>query len=172
MKMRFEKVSLEQYMNDYLKAVGKNPEEELSEEDAREIIKIYSDIKLPERGTKYSAGYDFFLPYSIKFTRKKPTLIPTGIRFKCDNDKYLECVPRSGLGFKYGMALINTIGVIDSDYYESSNEGHIMAKVTCLEDFDLDKGKGFMQGIISKYYLVDDDNSEGVRDGGFGSTGA
>lgn len=169
--MKFEKVSLEQFTEDYLRCKGFHDDVDLDEETAKEIIKIYSDIQLPKRGTKFSAGYDFFMPYQVKFNHKKETLIPTGVRFKCDSDKYLECVPRSGLGFKYGMGLRNTIGVIDSDYYNSNNEGHIMAKIICDEDFELEKGKGFMQGIISKYYLVEDDDSEGVRDGGFGSTG-
>ena len=66
----------------------------------------------------------------------------------------------------------NTIGVIDADYYNNQkNEGHIMAKIVCDEDFTLGAGKGLFQAIITKYYIVDNDESIGVRNGGFGSTG-
>ena len=70
--------------------------------------------------------------------------IPTCIRFKCDDDKYLKLVPRSGLGFKYNMRLSNTVGVVDADYFDSNNQGHIMAKITCDYPFSLCVGKAFM----------------------------
>lgn len=167
--MKFEKVSLEQFTRDYMatKGRGKVPSPEL----AAEIEEIWERIKLPERSTKGSAGYDFFLPYGIYFSSLDETLFPTGIRFECDEDKFLMCVPRSGLGFKYGAALQNTMGIIDSDYHYSDNEGHIMCKMVCRDSFELDQGKAFMQGIILPYYKVDDDNAEGTRNGGFGSTG-
>lgn len=167
--MKFEKVSLEQFSRDYMKAKygGRAP----NEDEAKKIIEIWSNIKLPKRSTKYSAGYDFFIPYTQWFSDIDDVLIPTGIRFKCDEDKFLMCVPRSGLGFKYGMALKNTVGIIDSDYYNSSNEGHIMCKVKCDNHFELEAGKALMQGIILPYFKIEDDESNEVRDGGFGSTG-
>lgn len=167
--MKFEKVSLNQFLKDYAKA--KTAGRELTEDEVREATQYYNDIKLPKRSTSGSAGYDFFIPYTQLFSDIENTLIPTGIRFKCDSDKFLMCVPRSGLGFKYGMSLKNTCGVIDSDYYNSDNEGHIMCKVNCDEHFSLEKGKGLMQGIILPYFKVEDDESEVVRNGGFGSTG-
>ena len=81
------------------------------------------------------------------------------------------CAPRSGLGFKYGMKLVNTVGIIDADYYQSDNEGHIMAKVSVSKSVQVDTGKGFMQGIILPYFVTDDDSEDAVRNGGFGSTG-
>lgn len=169
--MKFEKVSLDQFSKDYIKCVYGNGERDISEAEAKEIIKIWEGIKLPKRSTKYSAGYDFYIPYKQFFSSTNEVLIPTGIRFKCDNDKFLMCVPRSGLGFKYSMHLSNSMGIIDSDYYNSSNEGHIMCKVECKYSFELEQGKALMQGIILPYFKIDDDNSDEVRDGGFGSTG-
>ena len=169
--MRFEKVSFEQFSKDYLKCIYGNSDYDLSDMEEFELRIIYQSIKLPQRSTKGSSGYDFFLPYTVSFHHRKDVTIPTGIRFKCDDDKFLLCIPRSGCGFKWGMALKNTVGDIDSDYYYSDNEGHIMAKITCDEPFALDMGKAFMQGIILPYYKVDDDNTNEVRNGGFGSTG-
>lgn len=169
--MRFEKVSLEQFTTDYLKCMYGNSDSDIDEEEAKFILYIWENINLPKRSTSGSSGYDFFLPYTVDFHHRKDITIPTGIRFKCDDDKFLLCIPRSGCGFKWGMALKNTVGDIDSDYYYSDNEGHIMAKITCDEPFTLDMGKAFMQGIILPYYKVDDDNTNEVRNGGFGSTG-
>lgn len=172
--MKFQKVSFEQYLKDYLRFVyGYEDDQDLPEGTIEFVKSIYNDIKLPKRGTKKSAGYDFFIPYDCYFNHKKEVMIPTGIKFECDDDKWLMCVPRSGLGIKYGMALRNTVGVIDADYFNNeNNEGHIMAKVTCDEDFTLEKGKGLFQAIISHYYVVDDEKDDlQERQGGFGSTG-
>lgn len=169
--IKFEKVSLDQFSKDYIKCKGWSSDRELSEDEAKEIIQVWENIKLPKRSTKYSAGYDFYIPYKQFFPSTNAILIPTGIRFKCDDDKFLMCVPRSGLGFKYQMRLANSVGIIDKDYYDSSNEGHIMCKVCCSKDFTLEEGKALMQGIILPYFKIDDDNSDEVRDGGFGSTG-
>ena len=169
--MRFEKVSLEQFTTDYLKCMYGNDNRDIDEEEVKEILKIWENIKLPRRGTQDSAGYDFFIPYTVNFTHKKDITIPTGIRFECDKDKFLLCLPRSGLGMKWGMRIYNTAGVIDWGYYYSDNEGHLMAKIACEEPFTLEAGKGMMQGIILPYYKVDDDNTTEVRNGGFGSTG-
>ena len=169
--MRFEKVSFEQFSKDYVKCIYGNSDYDLSDIEEFELRILYQSIKLPKRSTKGSSGYDFFLPYTVNFHHRKDVTIPTGIRFKCDDDKFLLCIPRSGCGFKWGMALKNTVGDIDSDYYYSDNEGHIMAKIVCDEPFKLEAGKAFMQGIILPYYKVDDDNITEVRNGGFGSTG-
>ena len=169
--MHFEKVSLEQFTKDYLKCKYGNSDRDITEKETQYIVNIYDNIKLPKRSTKGSAGYDFFIPYEQFFSHINETMVPTGIRFKCDEDKYLMCVPRSGLGFKYSMKLSNTCGIIDSDYFYSDNEGHIMCKVECKYPFTLEQGKALMQGIISQYFKVDDDNSDEVRNGGFGSTG-
>ena len=170
--IKFEKVSLDQFSKDYIKCKGWSSDRELSEDEAKEIIQVWENIKLPKRATVDSAGYDFYIPYEQWFSEIEDTLIPTGIRWITDDtSNVLLCMPRSGLGFKYGLRLKNTIGVIDSGYWKSDNEGHIMAKIQVDDNFTLESGKAFMQGIITKYCTVDDDNAQGVRNGGFGSTG-
>ena len=101
--------------------------------------------------------------------------IPTGIRVELDSDKVLFCVPRSGLGFKYGLELCNTIGVIDADYSGSDNEGHIWVELHYPEylnntTLEIKKGEAMFQGIILPYFKVEDDNVETIRNGGQGST--
>ena len=92
-----------------------------------EAKKIYEDIKLPLRATKYSAGYDFYAPFDFTLKPGETIKIPTGIRAKMREDYALFLLPRSGLGFKYRLQLNNTIGLIDADYFYSDNEGHIFA---------------------------------------------
>lgn len=163
----FEKVSFEQFMKDWVKAF---PEDEDNEEF---ITEIYEGIKLPERSTSKSAGYDFFLPMDVNFSADGEMLIPTGIR--CVNmadDDVLKIYPRSGLGTKYGFVPMNLTGIIDADYADSENEGHIHMKMkNGDEELELDAGKAFCQGIFSKYGTTADDKAtEEVRNGGFGST--
>lgn len=134
----------------------------------------YENIKLPKRGTKYSAGYDFYLTRDICLKPNETVKIPTGIRVCLDEDKFLAIVPRSGLGFKYRIQLDNTIGIIDADYINADNEGHIFIKITndSKEDkmLELESGKAFAQGIILPYFTTIDDDADGERTGGFGST--
>ena len=83
--------------------------------------------------------------------------------------------PRSGLGFKYRLQMNNTVGVIDSDYFYSDNEGHIFAKITNDSNeekvLSIEAGDGFMQGIFLMYGITMDDDVKEARNGGFGSTG-
>ena len=132
----------------------------------------YEDIKLPVRATKYSAGYDFFAPLDITLNPGETLKIPTSVRVFLDTDKFLALVPRSGLGFKYRLQLDNTIGIVDADYVNSSNEGHIWIKVTNdgSKTMNVAKGEAFAQGIVMQYFVTEDDIADGVRDGGFGST--
>lgn len=138
------------------------------------IKKIYDNLILPKRATKGSAGYDFYLPFDITLAPGKTIKIPTGIRVKIEDNYVLKLYPRSGLGFKYRLQLNNTVGIIDSDYYYSDNEGHIFAKITndSNEDrtLELKAGTGFMQGIFVEYGITFDDDTTEIRNGGFGST--
>ena len=163
---QFHKVSYEQFKEGYEDAFGK--------ENEQEIQKIYDSIMAPKRATAGSAGYDFFTPVKITLKPGETVKIPTGIRARMETDWVLMCYPRSGLGFKYRLQLNNTVGIIDSDYFYSDNEGHIFAKITndsregktvCLE-----AGAGFMQGIFMEYGITEDDCVTTVRNGGFGST--
>ena len=165
---KFGKVSYEQFKKDWLKLRPYYWDE-------GDIIKtIYDNIKLPKRATKGSAGYDFFTPVWLTIEPGVTAIIPTGVRCKIDDGWVLQCYPRSGQGFKYRLQLDNTVGIIDSDYYNSDNEGHIMLKITNdtrhNKVFEIDAGKGIMQGIFVPYGITVDDEVEAERNGGFGST--
>jgi len=157
---RFEKVSFEQYKNDF--------------EFNFNVEEIYNDIKMPKRATKGSAGYDFFSPIDFTLKPGETIKIPTGIRSFIEDGYVLSIYPRSGLGFKYRIQLNNTVGIIDSDYYNAKNEGHIMIKLTNDSNegkvLEVKKGDGIAQGIFSEYFITYDDSTDGVRVGGFGST--
>ena len=163
---QFEKVSFVQFKEGYKDAFG-----DVSDEEIREI---YEKIKLPRRATAGSAGYDFFMPVTKTLKVQETLKVPTGFRVKMDENWVLKCYPRSGLGFKYRLQLNNTVGIIDSDYYGSDNEGHIFAKLTKDgkegKEVELKEGTGFMQGIFVEYGITVDDDVEEVRNGGFGST--
>lgn len=163
---QFEKVSYEQFKKDWI-----NTFDNFSEDD---IKKIYNDIKLPKRATTGSAGYDFYIPVGIEIHPNSTVKIPTGIRVKIDDGWVLKIYPRSGLGFKYRLQLDNTVGIIDSDYYSSDNEGHIFIKITNDTNenkvVNINRGNGFAQGIFVEYGITYDDEANEKRNGGFGST--
>ena len=163
---KFHKVSYEQFREGFLDVFPETEEANLTE--------IYENLKLPKRATKGSAGYDFFTPVNIVLNPGESLKVPTGIRVEMEDNWVLQLYPRSGLGFKFRLQLNNTVGIIVSDYFYSDNEGHIFAKITndskegktlCVE-----KGTAFMQGIFLEYGITVDDETEGVRNGGFGST--
>lgn len=161
---KFYKVSYEQFKEDMKEF---NQPEEILE-------RWYDEIKLPKRSTSGSAGYDFFAPFAIILEKGGSMIVPTGIRMEMERDKVLLCFPRSGLGFKFRMQLDNTVGVIDSDYFYSDNEGHIKLKISNdgyeNKIIGVERGNAFAQGILMPFYLTDDDEADGVRNGGFGST--
>lgn len=136
------------------------------------IDEMYGNLKLPERATKGSAGYDFFMPYDITLNPNETAKIPTGIRVEISEGWVLKLYPRSSLGFKYRLQLDNTVGIIDSDYFYSDNEGHIFAKITNNSDktLSISANDGFMQGIFIEYGITFDDDANAQRNGGFGST--
>ncbi len=135
-------------------------------------LEDYLDIPLPKRATSGSAGYDFFMPYSIALKSGETAKIPTGVRVKIEEGWVLKIYPRSSLGFKYRLTLNNTVGIIDSDYYYADNQGHIFIKVTNCSDKDLslEKGKAFAQGVFVEYGITFDDDCSSSRTGGLGST--
>ena len=132
----------------------------------------YNDIILPKRATSGSAGYDFFAPFEFSLKPNETIKVPTGIRCKIDEGWVLKIYPRSSLGFKYRLRLDNTVGIIDSDYFNADNEGHIFVKITNLGDKTLtvEKGKAFCQGIFIEYGITYDDEVTTFRTGGIGST--
>lgn len=159
---KFEKVSRERFMEDWDSALG-------SAETA------YESVKLPKRATVGSAGYDFYVPCPITLSPGETVKIPTGIRVKINDGWVLKLYPRSGLGFKFRLQMNNTVGIIDSDYYYSDNEGHIFCKITNDSNegktVSLNTGDGFCQGIFVEYGITVDDGVTDTRNGGFGSTG-
>ena len=164
----FEKVSFERWKADC--GIKGLPEKELRE--------WYEDIPLPKQATAASAGCDFFMPFNLNFEAGSTFRIATGVRWvtdpvkEDDRAKVLLIVPRSGLGFKYGIRLSNTVGVIDADYCDSDNEGHIIVSLEnpSAQSIELPQGKPFAQGVIVKYEVPEGAESDDARNGGFGST--
>lgn len=163
---QFFKVSAENFIN-----VCREDFPGYSEE---EIQRMYEEIKLPQRATKGSAGYDFYAPFSFTLKPGETIKIPTGIRAKMEENWVLKLYPRSGLGFKFRLQMNNTVGIIDSDYFYSDNEGHIFVKLTNDSNegkvVEIAAGTGIVQGIFLEYGITIDDAADGVRNGGFGST--
>ena len=165
---KFEKISERQFFIDFA--------EYLDDEclDVRDSKAIYNMIKLPKRATTGSAGYDIFTPYNITIPPKGTVKIPTGIRVILDSDKFLAIYPRSGLGFKYKMQLWNSVAVIDADYSNSDNEGHIWVKFYNDspegKTITIKQGEAMCQGIIQQFFKTDNDEANGIRNGGIGST--
>ena len=165
--MVFEKVSKERFIEDITKEFP---------HVSMDVDEIYDKIHLPVRSTYGSAGYDFRTPIPFCLQPGETIKIPTGIKVCLDRGTFLMCVPRSGLGFKYRLQLDNTVGIIDEDYYNNpGNEGHMWVKLTNDSRdgkiVQLEMGDAMFQGIILSYLIVDDDNAQGNRVGGFGSTG-
>lgn len=162
---KFYKVSYEQFEGAMLDDFSFTKEE---------IKTIYESLKLPKRATKGSAGYDFYTPIDIELKPGETIKIPTGIRCEMNLRWVLMIYPRSGLGFKFRLQLNNTVGVIDSDYFYSDNEGHIFIKMTNDSNegkvVNVKAGQGIAQGIFMQYGITEDDDVDEVRNGGFGST--
>lgn len=163
---RFEKVSIEEFT----KACNKL----LPRLNQADIEKAYKEIHLPRRATKGSAGYDFFTPVEFDVQSGNSITFPTGIRCKMNDGWVLSLYPRSGMGFKTGVRLANTVGIIDSDYYNSDNEGHIMVKLVndgvLGKGFNANCGNAVCQGIFLPFGIAEGDDTTEVRNGGFGST--
>ena len=164
---QFEKVSWEQFQKDYVDTFGEGNTINMDE-----VINIYNNIQLPTRATSGSAGYDFKSPIAFTLKPGKTIKIPTGIRVKIDDGWVLKCYPRSGLGFKYMMRMSNTIPIIDSDYYNSNNEGHIFFKISNegANVISINSSDKIIQGVFVAYGITHNDCVHKTRNGGFGST--
>ena len=155
---RFEKVSWDRAMLDW--------------NDVGEKLRgAYDALPLPQRGTQHSAGYDICSPFDVHVEAGKPFTLYTGLRCIITKGWFLMMAPRSGLGFRYGLRLANTVGIIDSDYADAVNEGHIAARLIADESFDIHAGDRILQGILMPYGMTSDDCARTVRTGGLGSTG-
>lgn len=162
---KFEKVSKSQFEKDWKDTFA-------SEGDSWE--QVYESIKLPRRATSGSAGYDFFTTHDLELAPGETIKIPTGIRAWMEEGWVLKIYPRSGLGFKFRLQLNNTVGIIDSDYYNAANEGHIFIKITNDSNegrkLSMKAGEAFAQGLFIEYGITFDDECQAERKGGFGST--
>ena len=158
----FHKVSREQFLADWQDTFGTDGGA------------VYDEIRLPRRATAGSAGYDFFAPCPLRLMPGETVKVPTGIRARMEAGWVLLIFPRSSLGFKYRLQMDNTVGVIDSDYFGSDNEGHIFIKVTndsrSGKVLELPAGGAFAQGIFLEFGITEEDEAQGVRNGGLGST--
>lgn len=188
--MKFEKVSLSQYLEDiqgdsyHSQGVEYPLTDFISGKVSHssgfttfkdmDVEEVYHSLKLPSRATKKSAGYDFYAPYDFTLAPGDTIKLATGIKVHLEDDKFLFCAPRSGHGFKARIQLDNTVGIIDADYIESDNEGHIHVKLTndsrTGKHIKVNRGDGMMQAIILRYFITEDDCSDSQRNGGFGST--
>lgn len=162
---KFYKVSREQFLG----ALEDFPQYTQTQKE-----ELYENLKLPKRATKGSAGYDFYAPFSFTLAPGETIKIPTGIRAEMEENWVLKLYPRSGLGFKFRLQMNNTVGIIDSDYFHSDNEGHIFVKLTNDTNegktVEVAAGTGVVQGIFLEYGITVDDDADEIRNGGFGST--
>lgn len=174
----FAKVSHLQFLTDTLKQIGYSKEEVegiVSGGDLsyyKTISDNYADLKLPQRGTTGSAGYDVFSPFDFTLNPQEDIVVPTGIRCAMEHGYFLDGRPRSGLGFKY-LRISNVPATIDEDFFLSDNEGHIMIKVRNegLQPIVVKKGGAFCQLVLQKYFIfVTETTPTESRNGGFGST--
>lgn len=130
------------------------------------------EIKLPTRGSKNSAGYDFYSPVDAVIQPNEMVMIWTDVKASMYYDNALLIIPRSSMG-KHPIMISNTVGLIDSDYYgNESTDGNIGFRLFNLgtTPYEIKAGDRIGQGIFIKYGIVKDDNTTAERKGGFGST--
>lgn len=136
----------------------------------------YKDLKLPERNTKLSAGYDFYNPDEVTLEPKQIVYVKTGVKSKFVDSLCLKLYNRSSNPKKKGLVLINGVGVVDADYYNNTdNEGEIAFAFMNITDKPVTIGVGekLGQGIFERYYTTAEEQEiTNERTGGFGSTGA
>lgn len=178
---KFEPVSEDQFLKDCEHFVSMN---------GCGCFYDYDAIRLPLASTPYSAGFDFCSPLDIDIPIDQITWIPTGIRWVVNHENVtkafgemvglqLQLYPRSGLSTKYGIRLANTVGIVDSDYSNSENEGHIILAIvrdtTSVQNppiVPILQGDRLAQGIVQPYIKnMKFTKADATRNGGFGSTG-
>lgn len=131
------------------------------------------NVKLPKRKTKKSAGYDFFAVEDFTLYPNKLCIVPTGVKAYMEDNEVLYLHIRSSVAFKRGVRMLNSIGVIDADFVDNpDNEGEISLGLLSHNDdiVHIQKGERIAQGVFHKFLITDDDNAEGQRVGGIGST--
>ena len=124
--------------------------------------------ELPIRATKNSAGYDFYAAVSVEIKPGEKYVIPTNTAVEMGEDDVLLIFPRSSYSIKFGLELVNSVGVIDADY---KDQIFICYRNTGDEPFFIKRGDRIAQGVFVKFFKTDDDSASGERHGGVGSTG-
>lgn len=141
-----------------------------------ELIEAFAEQEdlLPQRETAHAAGYDLKVAEKTDIAPNEIVLVPTGVKAYMQDGEVLYLYDRSSNPRKKGLVLINSVGVIDGDYYNNEgNEGHIFAQMQNISDetVHLEKGDRIVQGVFAPFLVADGDCADGIRTGGFGSTG-
>lgn len=162
--MEFKKVSFKQFSNDW-------PGERNA--TMKEIESVYDSISIPKRSTRNSAGYDFVTPFELNIAPHSAVKVPSGIRCTgMPNNLFLAMYVRSSVGIKKDVVISNGTGIIDSDYSDAENEGHIWIALRNEGDVEqhFDAGERIAQGVFQVYFMTDNDVADAKRTGGIGST--
>lgn len=140
-----------------------------------ELVSSYDNQDLlPKRETAHAAGYDLKVAETTQIEPGQIVLVPTGVKAYMQPGEVLYLYDRSSNPRKKGLVLINSVGVIDGDYYGNpNNEGHIFAQMQNITNkkVSLEVGDRIVQAVFVPYLVADDDQATGTRTGGFGSTG-
>ena len=164
-------------------------------EVVKRLEEYKDEIVLPTRSTKASAGYDFVAVEDMEipsifsqlgskavsnmfsswtFPEIKPTLVKLGVKAYMQDYEVLCLYNRSSNPKKLGLIVANSVGVVDSDYYENpDNDGEICVLFYNIWPYSvhIKKGDKICQGIFSQFLKADNDKASGERLGGYGSTG-
>lgn len=175
---RFEKVSFESFIKGLETSMKLSNDNYLWVEllnDSDKCREFYDSIKLPERATERSAGYDFYYPLPDIVLKPNTTIIfPTGIKANIFYDNwFLGVYTKSGLGFKNKIKMDDTVGIIDADYYDSDEEGNILITLTNehpVRNCTIVNGQPVAQGVFQIYGVVEGDKVSTKRHSGFGHT--
>lgn len=175
---KFEKVSKEQFCKDMIDAIPQFWKTELElgntiEQSYKKLEMIWENIQIPKRATTGSAGYDLRSTINMLLKPGQSVKMPTGLRCIIDDGWVLCYFPRSGYGTKYKFRFDNTTPIIDCDYSESDNEGHIILQFSVEGEKELEiiEGDKIAQGIFLPFGIAKNDEVTDIRNGGFGSTG-
>jgi dUTP pyrophosphatase len=144
-----------------------------------ELVSKYKDagIKLPQRATSMAAGYDLQAVETVSIAPGEIKLISTGLKAYMQLGEVLYMYSRSSTPRKKGLILINSVGVIDADYYNNpDNEGEMFFQMYNITDHDVtvEKGERICQVVFMPFLVADGDDEveKAERAGGFGSTGS